>query len=168
MSAVQCLAHTTREVWKCTQQESEDKAIAQAIKILTQRLNKHSHMPVLNSTTLVANFLTLQFAQLDREQFGCLFLHKHHHLICYETLFVGTIGHCSVYPREVVKRALFHNATGIVMVHNHPSGSGKASEEDIKLTHTLRDTLKLVDVVLQDHIIVHGQDTYSMRHNALF
>jgi len=95
-----------------------------------------------------------QLADLPHEVFGCLFLDTRHRVICYEELFRGTVDGATVYPREVVKRTLHHNASAVIVGHNHPSGIAEPSEADRTITLKLAKALALVDVRLLDHVVV--------------
>lgn len=90
----------------------------------------------------------------DREVFAALFLDNQHRVLVYEELFLGTLSAATVYPRDVVKRALHHNAAALMLVHNHPSGYPEPSQADIEITHRLQSVLKLVDIRLLDHLVV--------------
>lgn len=114
--------------------------------------------PVFESADAVKDFLRLKLAALEHEVFAVLFLDSQHRLIAYEELFRGSLAQTSVYPREVVKRALAWNAAAVVFTHNHPSGVAEPSRADEHLTHTLRSSLALVDVRVLDHLVV-GRDT---------
>jgi len=104
-----------------------------------------------------AIFLRLHLAGLDHEVFFALWLDAQNRLIAAEELFRGTLTQTSVYPREVVKRALAHNAAAVVLAHNHPSGVAEPSAADGLLTRELKQALALVDVRVLDHFIVTGQ-----------
>ncbi|HEX5420272.1 MAG TPA: DNA repair protein RadC [Gammaproteobacteria bacterium] len=95
-----------------------------------------------------------QLADLPHEVFSCLFLDTRHRVISYEELFRGTIDGAMVYPREVLKRALHHNASAVIVAHNHPSGVSEPSEADRSITLKLSKALALIDVRLLDHLIV--------------
>ena len=99
---------------------------------------------------------------LDHELFCCLFLDNRHRVICCEELFRGTINGASVHPREVVRRALEHNAAALILAHNHPSGVAEPSQADIQITHRLRDALALVDIRVLDHMIVGDGEISSL------
>ncbi len=96
------------------------------------------------------------------EVFACLFLDNRHRVITFEELFRGTIDGASVYPREVVRRALQHNAAALILAHNHPSGVPEPSAADISLTLRLREALELVDVRVLDHIVIGDGDPLSL------
>ena len=108
----------------------------------------------LNSSETVKRFLIAKLRHLDHEAFACLFLNTHHQLIEFEILFHGTVSRAYVHPREVVKRALYHNAHAVIAAHNHPSGINQPSHSDKALTQTLKESLTLLDIQLLDHIII--------------
>lgn len=103
---------------------------------------------------LAADYFQARLVGLQHELFCCLFLDTRHRLICCEELFRGTLDGAAVYPREVVKRALFHNAAGLILGHNHPSGSPEPSDADQHITGRLKAALGLIDVRVLDHIII--------------
>ena len=107
----------------------------------------------------VRDYLRLHLACLPHEVFFALWLDAQNRLIAAEELFRGTLTQTSVYPREVVKRALGHNAAAVVLAHNHPSGLSEPSRADELLTRELKQALALVDVRVLDHFIVAGQST---------
>lgn len=117
---------------------------------------------VFDGPAAVREYLLLQLFNEPRELFGVLWLDSQHRAICFEVSFVGTIAQASVYPRELARAALKHNAAAAVVCHNHPSGSIKPSAADQALTRTLKAALALVDVCVLDHIIVGGLQTASM------
>ena len=110
-----------------------------------------------SSPATVRDYLRLHLAGLAHEVFYALWLDAQHRLLAAEELFRGTLTQTSVYPREVVKRALAHNAAAVVLAHNHPSGVAEPSSADESLTQTLKQTLALVEVRVLDHFIVAGQ-----------
>lgn len=120
-----------------------------------------------SSPAQVKAYLQLQLSHLLREVFGILFLDAQNRLIAYETLFEGSLMQTSVYPREVVKRALELNAAAVILSHNHPGGLASPSRADQQLTQTLKESLNLVDVKVLDHVIVAGQDTFSFSERGL-
>ena len=99
--------------------------------------------------------------------FAALFLDAQHRLLALEELFRGTLTQTSVYPREVVLRALHHHAAAVVLAHNHPSGSVQPSRADEALTQTLKAALALVDVRVLDHVIVAPGQALSMAEKGL-
>jgi DNA repair protein RadC len=110
----------------------------------------------LGAPGAVRDWLRLRLATLRHEVFVALWLDAQNRLIADEELFTGTLTQTSVYPREVVKRALAHNAAAVIFAHNHPSGRAEPSQADELLTRTLKQALALVDVKLLDHFIVAG------------
>jgi DNA repair protein RadC len=99
-------------------------------------------------------FLTARLRSHEHEVFACLFLDNRHRLICFEELFRGTVNGASVYPREIAKRGLYHNAAAIIIAHNHPSGVAEPSQADRAITGRIRDAMALIDVRLMDHFVV--------------
>jgi DNA repair protein RadC len=110
----------------------------------------------LNSPQAVRDWLRLKLGGLEYEVFVAVFLDAQNRIIDAEDLFRGTLTQTSVYPREVVKRALARNAAGVILAHNHPSGVADASQADRWLTDQLKAALGLVDVRVLDHFIVAG------------
>lgn len=116
---------------------------------------------VLNSPQQVRDYLILKLANQLKEVFVVLFLDAQNRLIATEEMFSGTLTQTSVYPREVVKRALHYNAASVMFAHNHPSGIAKQSRADEMITQDLKKALALVDVRVLDHFIVAGNQTLS-------
>lgn len=116
---------------------------------------------VIDNATRTKTFLKSALACEERENFGVMFLDNKHQLITFENMFTGTIDGASVYPREVVKRALTVNANAVIFSHNHPSGDTEPSQADIRITQRLKDALLMVDIRVLDHIIV-GTDCLSL------
>ncbi|MCF6440083.1 DNA repair protein RadC [Pseudoalteromonas luteoviolacea] len=121
---------------------------------------KYKREGTFTNPTNVKEFLKLKLGAHDREVFAVMFLDNQHQLIEFEELFFGTIDAASIYPREVVKAALNHNAAAVVFAHNHPSGIAEPSQADRRITQRLVDALKLVDIRVLDHIVV-GEDCVS-------
>lgn len=111
----------------------------------------------LTSPATVRDYLKRCLCGLAHEVFFALWLDSQNRLIVGEELFRGTLTQTSVYPREVVKRALWHNAAAVVLAHNHPSGVSEPSPADQSLTRELKQALALIDVRVLDHFIVAGQ-----------
>ena len=122
---------------------------------------------VLNSPSAVRDFLRLTIGRRDYEVFMALFLDAQHRVIAPEEMFRGTLSQASVYPREVVKRALAHNAAAIIFAHNHPSGVAEPSRTDEILTQNLRTALALLEVRVLDHLVVAGNDIVSFAERGL-
>lgn len=114
---------------------------------------------LFDSPTAVRDWLRLRLGHLPHETFCILLLDAQNRLIDAVDLFRGTLTQTSVYPREVVKLALSHNAASVILAHNHPSGAAEPSHADELLTRTLKDALALIDVRVLDHFIVpaHGR-----------
>ncbi|RZU02893.1 RadC family protein [Rivibacter subsaxonicus] len=123
--------------------------------------------PVFESPAAVKDYLQLQLSQLTREVFSVLFLDHQQRLLAFETLFQGTLSQTSVYPREVVQRALALNASAVILAHNHPSGMAEPSRADEFLTRSLKEALALVDVRVLDHIVVGSGCTVSFAERGL-
>jgi len=121
----------------------------------------------LNSPKLVRDFLRLSLTNKQHEVFIGIFLDARNHTISTEELFSGSLTQASVYPREVVKRALHHNAAAIIFAHNHPSGSTDPSHADIVLTQTLKQALTLIDVKVLDHFIIANGNILSFAEHDL-
>lgn len=145
----------------------EDRAIYRAISILERRLARACGTVGMNGAAGAKEFLVLGLAQKEREEFIALWLDARHRLICADTMFVGTLTQTAVYPREVVKCAIWHNAAAVIFAHNHPSGDATPSRADLSLTNALRTALALVDVKVLDHIIVAGTSTLSFAEGGL-
>ncbi len=111
----------------------------------------------LNDPDAVRFYLTSKLRDYRFEVFSCLFLDTRHRVIEYEELFKGTIDGASVHPREVVRRALYHNAAAVIFAHNHPSGVAEPSQADERITGKLKDALNLIDVRVLDHFVIGDQ-----------
>ncbi|MCE2667230.1 MAG: DNA repair protein RadC [Limnohabitans sp.] len=122
---------------------------------------------VMQSASSVQLYLQLHLAHKTHEVFAMLFLDSQHKLVCMETLFRGTLSQTSVYPREVVLRALHHHSAAVVLAHNHPSGSVHPSPADLHLTHSLKSALAMVDVRVLDHVIVGPGQAFSMAEQGV-
>ena len=133
-------------------------------RYLSEQLERDT---VFNSPQQVADFLVAHLARAEREIFSVLFLDSQHRLIVCEDLFFGTIDGASVYPREVVKRCIQHNAAAVIFAHNHPSGVAEPSSADQQITERLSAALGLLDVRVLDHLIVVGGRTTSMAQRGM-
>ncbi len=121
----------------------------------------------LNSPKSVRDFLWLRLHGQLREVFVAVFVDAQNRVLAVEDLFAGTLTHTSVYPREVVKRALHHNAAGVIFAHNHPSGVAEPSRADELLTANLKRALALVEVSVLDHFVVDADSTLSFVERGL-
>ena len=120
-----------------------------------------------DSHNTVKHYLQLPLAHNSCEVFAVLSLGRQHGLLALEELFRGTLAQTSVYPREVVLRALHHHAAAVVLAHNHPSGTAEPSRADEMLTQTLKSALSLVDVRVLDHFVVTASACRSMAELGL-
>ena len=121
----------------------------------------------LSSPQAVKDYLRLSLGNLPHEVFVVLFMDARNRLLAADQMFQGTLTQTSVYPREVVKRALTHNAAAVILAHNHPSGASEPSQADRYLTESLKQALALVDVQVLDHIIVAGRAAHSFAERGL-
>jgi DNA repair protein RadC len=121
---------------------------------------------MLGSPKAVREYLQLFLNHKQYESFAVLFLDVKNRLIASNELFRGTLTQTSVYPREVVKAALAHNAASVILAHNHPSGTPEPSAADLSLTRVLRQALALVDVRVLDHFVVAGAKLYSFAEHG--
>jgi DNA repair protein RadC len=135
-----------------------------ARRAMLQRLQERE---AFHTPDAVKQYLQLQLAHKNHEVFAVLFLDSQNRLLAMEELFRGTLSQTSVYPREVVLRALHHQAAAVVLSHNHPSGSVQPSRADEALTQNLKASLALVDVRVLDHIIVGQGQSLSMAEQGL-
>ncbi|MBE0438410.1 MAG: DNA repair protein RadC [Gammaproteobacteria bacterium] len=115
----------------------------------------------LSDVTSTKQYLQQRLRHYSHEVFACLFLDNKHRMIAFEELFRGTIDGASVYPREVVKHALAHNAAAVIFAHNHPSGVAEPSQADFAITERLKSALNTVDIRVLDHIVVGDGETVS-------
>ena len=122
---------------------------------------------VLNAPHAVRDYLQLLLRSREQEVFVALFLDTQHRVLAIEELFQGSLSQASVYPREVVKRALAHNAAAVIFAHNHPLGVAEPSHADELLTRVLTQALALVEVRVLDHFIVAGGATLSFAERGL-
>jgi len=120
----------------------------------------------LTSPEDTRQYLSECLRDYQHEVFAALFMDQRHRVICFEELFTGTIDGASVYPREVVKKALQHNAAAIIFAHNHPSGIAEPSSADKHITKRLQDALALMDIKVLDHFIV-GDEVISFAERGL-
>ncbi|WP_292975104.1 DNA repair protein RadC [Nitrosomonas sp.] len=122
---------------------------------------------IMDSPQSVRHYLQLSLGEKPYEVFLGIFLDTRHRTIVTEELFRGTLTQAGVYPREVVKRALFHNAAAMIFAHNHPSGVAEPSKADEVLTQSLKQALALVDVKVLDHFIIGRNETVSFAERGL-
>ena len=155
-------------IFKCTEQSgyytidrpvTEQQIVDFAKQIIS---NRFLHGKPITSPSNAIEFLQPKLTTRQREVFAVIFLSNKNEVIVYEELFQGTIDQTAVFPREILKRALFHNASAVVLSHNHPSGHPEPSQADISITDKIKSALEFVDVRTLDHIIVGGTESFSM------
>jgi DNA repair protein RadC len=144
--------------------ENEQKTINRALKIMEKKAAVYGG--TFSNPSYAKDFFKLKLRLEERECFACLFLNNQHQMIDCEVLFQGTIDSASVYPREVAKRALHHNAAAVIFAHNHPSGVAEPSQADRMITEKLQQVLQLFDIRVLDHFII-GSDVYSFAEHGL-
>lgn len=138
--------------------------IEMARRSMAQQLGQS---PVFDSPQAVRQYVQLHLGGLGHEVFAVLFLDSQHRLLVMEPMFRGTLTQTSVYPREVVRKALACNAGAVIFAHNHPSGAAEPSRADEFLTQALKSALALVDVRVLDHLVVGCGQVVSMAERGL-
>lgn len=135
------------------------------IRALAERLAREQVIgrPVIASWSALVAYCRTAMQHATTEQFRVLFLDRKNKLIADEVLGQGTIDHAPVYPREVVKRALAHEASALILVHNHPSGDPTPSQADIDMTRTLAEICDPFEIVLHDHLVIGRETTASFK-----
>lgn len=142
------------------------------IKLMATLLNRVSFERI-KSKSVLSNWQNLQFYCVQKlshykiEAFLMILLDNQNQVITVEELGQGTVNQMTIYPREVLKVALAHEAVGVILVHNHPSQDERASKEDIHLTKKLQQTLRSANITLHDHLIVAGGKCVSLRNQGL-
>ena len=146
----------------------DDSALLSMSIELTNRylLEIIKHGDALDSPMTTRNFLKIQLQHEKSEVFGCLWMDNRNRVIDFERMFNGTIDGASVYPREVARSAIAHNAAAVILVHNHPSGVAEPSHADEQITKRLKDALALIDVRTLDHFVV-GDEIVSFAEKGL-
>ena len=129
--------------------------------------NSEKKVHVLNNWNSVINYCNLTMGFQKTESFKILYLNSKNILINEEVIDYGTVDRIAIHPREIVKNALIHCASAVILVHNHPSGEVAPSKQDIELTNTIVSGLKAVNITVHDHIIVSHNDYYSFKTNDL-
>lgn len=136
--------------------EKTRRAVSRAVRLLEE--SAVYRVEAMNNPSAIRDYLRIKLAGLEREEFHAIWLDAQNRVIAFEMLFAGTLTQTSVYPRELVRSAMRHNAAACVIAHNHPSGEPEPSRADIRLTDGIKSTLALVDVRLLDHFIVAGNN----------
>ena len=145
--------------------DHERGVIDAALGILGRYLGEPGAL--FDSPGAVREFLSLHLAAEKTEVFAVLYLDSQNRAIAFETPFPGTLAQTSVYPREIARAALGHNAAAVILAHNHPSGNANPSRADEALTRSLKAALALIDVRVLDHMIVTGHRVSSMAEMGL-
>ena len=147
---------------------SEPVSTKQMYQLMLSLLEKeYFRTDQLTSPDKTRQYLQVKLAKYEQEVFCCIFMNSQHQVIAFEELFYGTIDSAFVYPREIIKRCLHHNAAAVVFSHNHPSGDPLPSNADEVLTKRLKEALALVDIRVLDHIVVGGARTISFAEQGL-
>ena len=145
---------------------NDDAIIESALTILEKKLRYSTDSPSLTSPQASKDYVKIQLSRYEHEVFACLWMDNRNRVINFHKLFRGTIDGASVYPREVVKAALKHNAAAVIFAHNHPSGVAEPSHADEQITKRLKDALALIDVRVLDHLVV-GEEVISFAERGL-
>ena len=143
---------------------TSQRTIKRALTLLENHLIEPG--VAFTSTPFSRDWIRLQLAGQERELFMVLLLDNQNRLLAHETLFYGTISSTVVYPREVVKAALRHNAAAVILAHNHPSGFAEPSDADRNITARLKQALTLVEVRLLDHLVVGSKEIVSFAERS--
>lgn len=148
---------------------SAKAASLSAMQELFQRqlLEGMKNRDILSSSAATRSYLRARFRGCKSEIFSCLFLSNQHHIIVLEELFKGTIDGAAVYPREVVKRCLYHNAAAVIFAHNHPSGIAEPSEADIAITRKLGSAMQTIEVRVLDHLVIGAEEVISFAERGM-
>ncbi|MFK7161845.1 DNA repair protein RadC [Marinospirillum sp. MEB164] len=140
---------------------AEKNLIAEAVQIIEQKMTARALEYNFTKPETVERYLQLKMATLEHEEMHALWLDNQHYLIKHEVLAIGTIDAASVYPREIVKKALQQNAAAVIVAHNHPSGLLEPSRSDNAITQRIKEALSTIDIRLLDHFIVSAKGCYS-------
>lgn len=145
--------------------DSKDEVIAAAIRFVEEKATYTS--ATLQSAGDTKDLLRLRIGDKEREIFCVLYLNSQHNLIEVDELFMGTIDAAAVYPREIAKAALAHNAAAVILGHNHPSGTTDPSAADRHITERIISSLSLLDIRVLDHVIVSTEGAFSFAEGGL-
>lgn len=143
---------------------SDDDIIKEALNCLKKRFRRGK---VITKPAETIDYLQLKLSEREHEVFCVMYLDNRHRILCFEELFRGTIDNTHVYPREIVKLALQHNAAAVILAHNHPSGSAEPSQADRQITQRIKTALELVDTRVLDHIVIGAMETVSFAERGL-
>jgi len=150
--------------YKATRALTEKQIMSAAKALIKKKFTKGVAITSPNATVA---YLRAQYVNYEYEVFICIFLDNQHRVIKTVEMFRGTIDSASVYPREVVKKALELNAAAVIFSHNHPSGIHTPSQADKDITQKLKQALNLVDIRTLDHFIIGGAEYYSFAERGL-
>lgn len=144
-------------------------AAIKTVRVASERLAKLeiSERPVIQSWSALMDYCRLTMGKSKVEELRVLFLNNRHMLITDEVMQKGTVNHTPVYPREIVKRALEHGASAIILVHNHPSGDPTPSKSDIEITKKIAEAAATINVAVHDHVIITEAGHYSFKSFGL-
>lgn len=143
---------------------SQEDILAAAALVMESKI---TFSDVFTSPTAVKQYLQFRVGIEEREHFLVMFLNSQNALITCENMFSGSVSQTSVYPREIVRRALALNASSVILSHNHPSGVAEASRADQDITKRIKEAMALIDVRVLDHIIVSNKSTFSFAEAGL-
>jgi len=169
MNKTNNINNETPAPYKATAKADINATLAKALQAVLTELKSRDLYPTLAAFTapdLVKNYLVISLALEEREHFHVLFLDNQHKLLLDARMFSGTVDGASVYPREVVKRALQCNANAVIFAHNHPSGICTPSHADRQITDKLKQGLATIDIRVLDHVIVGHMETYSFAEHG--
>lgn len=144
-------------------------ATLKTVQVAAQRMlrSQIEDKPVIQTWTALMDYCRLKLGRIKIEEFHVLFLNHKHALIADEIMQRGTVNHTSVYPREIIKRALELSASAIILLHNHPSGDLTPSKADIDVTQKIVDAARVVGIVVHDHVIISEHGNYSFKSYGL-
>lgn len=142
----------------------EQAIVQQAKRILARQVRKGRK---LLSPHDVRDYLLFRLAHYEREVFGMFLLDNQHRVLAFHELFQGTLSQTMVYPREIIKATIQHNAAALILVHNHPGHEASPSDADKQITQKIKLAMELMDVRVLDHFIVAGDQTVSMAELGL-
>ena len=148
----------TRDLCGFYQPAPKETILSEARRLTGYQLRRRA---AIASPDAAKEAIGLKLADLEYELFACLFLDTRHQVLAWREMFRGSVNRATVHPREVVKEALALNASAVILAHNHPSGGIEPSKEDLELTRTLTEILKVIDVRVLDHLIV-GDEVVSL------
>jgi DNA repair protein RadC len=146
------------------QPASNDVIVKEALRV-TQKAVRSG--PMLGTPRSVKDFLMVRLSHLPYEIFAVVFVDNRNRFVAFEEMFRGTVDSAAVYPREVVKSALHHNAAAVILAHNHPSGEPEPSQADEIITRRLKQALALVDIRVLDHVVIGADFCESFAERGL-